>query len=126
MVDNAQEENVMNRQDQYGDFQEKSSTSTRGRPYQKRYARSRDSEAQAEIPEDRQASTGVKEEEQLPVDQTSFAYQLLLLQQRLVAYEQLHLEEIAELRQEIEQLRRTFLQETHPQLRAISLTRDKE
>jgi len=49
----------------------------------------------------------------------------LLLQQRLVAYEQLHLEEIAELRQEIEQLRRTFLQETNPQQRAISPVRNR-
>jgi hypothetical protein len=61
-----------------------------------------------------------KEGDQPSVDQESFAYQLLLLQQRLVAYEQLHLEEIAELRQEIERLRRVFLQETHPQLRAIA------
>ncbi len=53
-------------------------------------------------------------------DYGSIAYELLLLQQRLAAYEQLHIEEMAELRQEIERLRRTFLQETNPQLRAIS------
>ena len=67
-----------------------------------------------------------REGDQPSLDQESFAYQLLLLQQRLVAYEQLHLEEIAELRQEIEQLRRAFLQETHPQLRAITPVRNQE
>jgi aspartyl/asparaginyl beta-hydroxylase (cupin superfamily) len=77
--------------------------------------------------QDRQTSLPQKDgDESLPTDQTSFAYQLLLLQQRLVAYEQLHLEEIAELRQEIEQLRRKYLQETSPQLRAISPVRHKE
>ena|SRR5579863_4382287 len=116
----------MNRQDQHGDFSEKSSASTRSRPYQKRDIRSHSSDDQIETPEDWQTPTGVPEKDQLPVDQANFAYQLLLLQQRLFAYEQLHLEEIAELRQEIEQLRRTFLQETHPQLRAISPLRDKE
>jgi hypothetical protein len=73
-----------------------------------------------------QVSADRKEEDQPSLDQESFAYQLLLLQQRLVAYEQLHLEEIAELRQEIEQLRRAFLQETHPQLRAITPVRSQE
>lgn len=116
----------MSRQDQDGDFPQKSAASTRGKPLQQRYTRSRSSEASTETRAERQIPVGVKEEEQLPVDQTSFAYQLLLLQQRLVAYEQLHLEEIAELRQEIEQLRRTFLQETQPQLRAIAPLRDKE
>ena len=53
-------------------------------------------------------------------DYGNIAYELLLLQQRLASYEQLHIEEMAELRQEIERLRRTFLQETNPQLRAIS------
>ena len=53
-------------------------------------------------------------------DYGSIAYELLLLQQRLAAYEQLHIEEMAELRREIERLRRTFLEETNPQLRAIS------
>lgn len=118
----------MNRQDQHGDFPETSSASTQGRPHEKRNTRSRSSEAQSETPEgwQGQGPTEGKEEDLLPVDQANFAYQLLLLQQRLVAYEQLHLEEIAELRQEIEQLRRAFLQETHPQLRAISLPRDRE
>ena len=108
----------MNRRDQSGDFPEKSSSGT---THQKRYVRSRISDTQTG--EDPTIEVG---DQQLPVDQASFAYQLLLLQQRLVAYEQLHLEEIAELRQEIEQLRRTFLQETSPQLRAISPIREKE
>ena len=116
----------MNRQDQQENFPEKSSPGAHNRPHQKRYIRSHSSEARSEIQEGWQTPTGVREEDQLPADQASFAYQLLLLQQRLVAYEQLHLEEIAELRQEIEQLRRTFLQETHPQLRAISPLRDQE
>ena len=55
----------------------------------------------------------------LPTEQGDIAYELLLLQQRLDAYEQLHLEEMAELRREIARLRRAFLQETSPQLRAI-------
>lgn len=49
----------------------------------------------------------------------SIAYELLLLQQRVAAYEQLHIQEMAELRQEVERLRRAFLQETNPQLRAL-------
>ncbi len=53
----------------------------------------------------------------------SIAYELLLLQQRLAAYEQLHTEEMAELRQEVERLRRAFLQETNPHLRALSSKR---
>lgn len=48
------------------------------------------------------------------------AYEILLLQQRLAAYEQLHIEEMAELRQEIERIRRAFLLETSPRMRAIS------
>lgn len=53
----------------------------------------------------------------------SIAYELLLLQQRLAAYEQLHNEEMAELRQEVERLRRAFLHETNPHLRALSSKR---
>ena len=119
----------MNRQDQHGDLPETSSASTHdthGRSHQKGYAHSRDSEARTETAEGWQAPAEGKEKDQLSVDQANFAYQLLLLQQRLVAYEQLHLEEIAELRQEIEQLRRAFLQETHPQLRAIAPLRKQE
>ena len=54
-----------------------------------------------------------------PGDFGNFAYELLLLQQRLAAYERLHQEEMAELRQEIERLRRVFLIETNPHMRAI-------
>jgi hypothetical protein len=53
------------------------------------------------------------------------AYQLLLLQQRLEAYERLHQEEMAELRRDIDQLRRTFLEETNPQLRAIKFAHEQ-
>ena len=114
----------MNRRDQQGDFPEKSSSEA---PSQKRYVRPRSIEAQSKAAEDWQASSQIENEDQpLLVDSASFAYQLLLLQQRLVAYEQLHLEEIAELRQEIERLRRAFLQETSPELRVISPIRNKE
>ena len=62
--------------------------------------------------------------------QGSIAYELLLLQQRLDAYEQLHIEEMAELREKIERLRRAFLQETNPQKRILTpahdLHKDKE
>jgi hypothetical protein len=54
-----------------------------------------------------------------PGDFGNFAYELLLLQQRLAAYERLHQEEMAELHQEIERLRRVFLLETNPHMRAI-------
>jgi len=47
------------------------------------------------------------------------AYQLLHLQQRLEPYERLHQEEMAELRRDLDKLRRTFLEETNPQLRNI-------
>jgi hypothetical protein len=114
----------MNRRDRHGDYQEKSS---HGASRQKRYVHARNIEPQIKEEEDWQASPSVEDlDQQLPADQANFAYQLLLLQQRLAAYEQLHLEEIAELRQEIERLRRAFLQETNPQLRAISPTRYAE
>ncbi len=106
----------MRMREKHEDFPEKSSRVT---AHQKRDVRSSNTEEQASPP----VEVAVQP---LPVDSTSFAYQLLLLQQRLVAYEQLHLEEIAELRQEIEQLRRAFLQETSPQLHAISPTRNRE
>ena len=61
----------------------------------------------------------------LQAEHGSIAYELLLLQQRLAAYEQLHIEEMAELRQEIERLRRAFLQGTNPHLKAISSLRDQ-
>lgn len=114
----------MNRRDQRGDFPEKSS---REPVHTNKHNDTSPGQTQRETSEDWEVSSTLKEEDQpFSVDATSFAYQLLLLQQRLVAYEQLHLEEIAELRQEIEQLRRTFLQETSPQLRAISPIRNKE
>ena len=100
--------------EKHEDFPEKSSRVT---AHEKRDVRSSHTEEQA-------SPTLEVAVQPLPADQSSFAYQLLLLQQRLVAYEQLHLEEIAELRQEIEQLRRAFLQETSPQLRAISPVRE--
>lgn len=53
------------------------------------------------------------------------AYQILLLQQRLEAYERLHREEMAELRKELDQLRRTFLEETNPQLQAIKFAKEQ-
>ena len=56
----------------------------------------------------------------LQAEHGSIAYELLLLQQRLTAYEQLHVEEMAELRQEIERLRRVFLQETNSYLHPFS------
>ena len=113
----------MNRRGRHGGSPEKSAYEPSP---QKRYARSHNSKARLESSGYWLVASDVKEGDQLPVDQASFAYQLLLLQQRLVAYEQLHLEEIAELRQQIEQLRRAFLQETHPQLRAISPLRNQE
>ncbi len=48
------------------------------------------------------------------------AYQILLMQQRLEAYERLHQEEMDELRRDLDQLRRAFLEETNPQLRAVN------
>jgi hypothetical protein len=66
----------------------------------------------------------LEEESQIPrilqTGQGSIAYELLLLQQRLDAYEQLHIEEMAELREKIERLRRAFLQETNPQMRILT------
>jgi len=56
----------------------------------------------------------------LQADHGSIAYELLLLQQRLAAYEQLHIEEMTELRQEIERLRRVFLQETSSYVHTFS------
>lgn len=45
----------------------------------------------------------------LQANDGSIAYQLLLLQQRLAAYERLHLEEMNELRRDLERLCRLFL-----------------
>lgn len=60
---------------------------------------------------------------QSPSGYGSLAYEILHLQERLVAYERLHQEEMAELRKEIERLRREFLRETNPDLQAITLPR---
>ena len=112
----------MNRRDRHGDYPEKSS---HGATHQKRHVRSRNIEPQIEPSNDWQTSSSAEYgDNPSTIDQENFAYQLLLLQQRLAAYEQLHLEELAELRQEIERLRRAFLQETCPQLRAISPMRN--
>jgi hypothetical protein len=56
----------------------------------------------------------------------SLAYEILHLQERLVAYERLHQEEMAELRKEIERLRREFLRETNPDLQAITLPKPSQ
>lgn len=70
--------------------------------------------------EERVKSSKVVDQGQpLSAAQGDLAYELLLLQQRLDAYEQLHLEEMAELRREMARLRRAFLQETSPKLRAL-------
>ena len=84
--------------------------------------------------EESQTLSLLEEESQNPqmlrTGQGSIAYELLLLQQRLDAYEQLHIEEMAELREKIERLRRAFLQETNPKMRimtpAHNLYTDKE
>lgn len=110
----------MNRRDRHGDYPEKSS---HGATHQKRHVRSRNIEPSSDW---QTSSSAEYEDNPSTIDQANFAYQLLLLQQRLAAYEQLHLEELAELRQEIERLRRAFLQEACPQLRAISPARHKE
>ncbi len=54
-----------------------------------------------------------------PGNHGDIAYQMLLLEQRLEAYERLHREEMAELREELSRLRRAFLEETSLQMRAI-------
>ena len=72
-------------------------------------------------PED---ATPVTDEKQ--GDYGNFAYELLLLQQRLAAYERLHQEEMAELRGEIERLRRVFLLETNPHMRAVLPSRKNQ
>jgi len=59
-----------------------------------------------------------------PGNHGDIAYQMLLLQQRLEAYERLHREEMAELRQELDRLRKTFLEETNLQMRAIKPGRE--
>lgn len=97
---------------------------------QKRYAGSHIVEVENEVVEESHTSLPEEEPHEAPIrlqaEQGNIAYELLLLQQRLAAYEQLHIEEMAELRQEIERLRRAFLQETNSHLRAISPVRGQK
>ena len=116
-------EGFMNNQQQ-GDYQVNSVSG------QKRYAGSHIAEIEGEVVEESLASLTAEEPHEVPItlqaEQGNIAYELLLLQQRLAAYEQLHIEEMAELRQEIERLRRAFLQETNSHLRAISPVRGRK
>jgi len=116
-------EGFMNNQQQ-GDYQVNSVSG------QKRYAGSHIAEIEGEVAEESHASLPAEEPHEVPIrlqaEQGNIAYELLLLQQRLAAYEQLHIEEMAELRQEIERLRRAFLQETNSHLRAISPVRGRK
>ena len=115
-------EDFMNNQQQ-GDYQVNSVSG------QKRYAGSHIAEIEGEVVEESHASLPEEPHEapiRLQAEQGNIAYELLLLQQRLAAYEQLHIEEMAELRQEIERLRRAFLQETNSHLRAISPVRGQK
>ena len=93
------------------------------------FAGSHIAEIEDEVVEESHASLPVEEPHEAPImlqaEQGSIAYELLLLQQRLAAYEQLHIEEMTELRQEIERLRRAFLQETNSHLRVMSLARSR-
>src|SRR5260370_18620466 len=97
---------------------------------QKRYAGSHITEIDGEVVEESHASLPAEEPHEVPItlqtEQGNIAYELLLLQQRLAAYEQLHIEEMAELRQEIESQRRAFIQEPNSTLRAIFPLRDRE
>ena len=84
----------------------------------------RDTVSQATNRSMKESNTTVRPEE-MDTEETrahtgGLAYEILLLQQRLAAYEQLHIEEMAELRQEIERIRRAFLLETSPRMRAIA------
>ena len=112
----------MNNQQQ-GDYQVNSVSG------QKRYAGSHIAEIEGQVAEESYASLPAEEPHEIPItlqaEQGNIAYELLLLQQRLAAYEQLHIEEMAELRQEIERLRRVFLQETNSRLHAIASVRGK-
>jgi hypothetical protein len=91
---------------------------------QKQLVGSHVAEMKHEIAEHVSEALPIEEESQIPrvlqSGQGSIAYELLLIQQRLDAYEQLHIEEMAELREKIERLRRAFLQETNPQMRILT------
>ncbi len=100
----------------HGDYQ---ATTNNGVLNQNRFAGSHMANIQGEIVEESYEPLPSEETRQAPwmlqAGRESIAYKLLLLQQRLAAYEQLHNEEMAELRTEIERLRRVFLQETNSQ-----------
>ena len=110
----------MNNQ-QHGDYQVKADNGGFG---QKQLVGSHLAGVENEIAEHGYETLSVDEESRIPrvlqSGQGSIAYELLLLQQRLDAYEQLHIEEMAELREKIEQLRRAFLQETNPQMHILT------
>jgi len=116
----------MNGRQQQGEF----TVTTKGAFNQLHYTGVHQAEGSGEKNEEVYASSSLEEMRQGHTPGTSasgegsIAYELLLLQQRLAAYEQLHIEEMAELRQEVERLRRAFLQETNPHLRALSPKRN--
>ena len=112
----------MNNQ-QHGDYQVKTDNSGFS---QKPLVGTQIAAIKEEIDEQGSETLSQEEESQIPIilqsGEGSIAYELLLLQQRLDAYEQLHIEEMAELREKIERLRRAFLQETNPQMRSLAPT----
>jgi hypothetical protein len=116
---------------QHGDYQVKTDNDGFN---QNNVVGSHGGEIKKDLADQESKTLSLKEESQNPsmlqTGQGSIAYELLLLQQRLDAYEQLHIEEMAELREKIEILRRAFLQETNPQMRILTpshnLYRDKE
>jgi hypothetical protein len=118
--------NAMNGRKQQGEF----TVTTKGTFNQLQYTGVHQTEESGEKNEAAYTSSSLEEMHQghtpdkSPSGEGSIAYELLLLQQRLAAYEQLHIEEMAELRQEVERLRRAFLQETNPHLRALSPKRN--
>ena len=120
----------MNNQ-QHGDYQVKTDNSGFS---QEPLVGTQKTEMKKEIDMHGTETLSLEEESQSPMmlqsGEGSIAYELLLLQQRLDAYEQLHIEEMAELREKIERLRRAFLQETNPQMRILTpshnLHKDKD
>jgi len=118
------EETLLNNR-QHG---EKQAMKDNGDINQNRLVGSRLAEMRKELEEDGEKPLPLEETHQIPwmskSGQGSIAYELLLLQQRLDAYEQLHIDEMAELRQEIERLRRAFLQETNPKMYILAPERD--
>ena len=103
----------MNSRKQYGELQ---ATSSNGAASQPQFTPSHNIEVEV-----------VEESSRAPfmvhVEGGSIAYEILLLQQRLEAYERLHIEELEELRTEVERLRRAFLQEMNDHLRPLSSVR---